>query len=280
MDLCFFTAEATADGELLHPTDLSRSLWSADQLHGVAISGALARGMERAMTRTDLRPARWTVDLFMPALVRPTTIETSVLREGKRLMLVESRFVQEGEVRARATCIWLLPSQEPDGEVWEPTDLPAPPPTDVVPVMEGPAVPWFKSAVDWSQDFKAHQNSGRHHNWTYVVPVVKDEELTPFEAVAAAADSTSMVCNWGSRGVQYINTDITLSLSRLPRTPEIGLRAEHRSGHDGIAVGVATVHDRDGVIGQSMVTALVNSRRTVDFDEHDLGDDGERTSRA
>lgn len=275
MDLCFFTA----DGETLHPTDVARSLWSENQMHGVAISGALARGMERAMTRDDLRPARWTVDLFMPATMDPATVETTVLREGSRLALVESRFVQEGQMRARATAVWLKPSEDPDGTVWRSDDLPTPPPTDVVAPMTGPDIPWFSSETGWSQDFKAHQNSGRHENWTYVVPVVLGEDPTPFQAVAAVADSTSMVSNWSNKGVQYINTDITLSLARLPHGLEIGLRAEHWTGQDGIAVGVCTVHDRDGVIGHSMVTSLTNSRRTVDFEQHEFDDEGNRTSR-
>lgn len=276
MDLCFFT---TPDGDTLHPTDVARSLWSENQMHGVAISGALARGMERAMTRDDLRPARWTVDLFMAATMDDSTVETTVLREGSRLALVESRFMQEGQMRARATAVWLKPSEDPDGTVWRPTDLPAPPPTDIVPVMTGPDIPWFKSDVGWAQDFKVHQNSGRHQNWTYVVPIVLGEEASPFQAVAAVADATSMVCNWSDKGVQYINTDITLSLARLPRGLEIGLRAEQWTGADGIAVGVCTVHDREGVIGQSMVTALTNARRTVDFEQHDFDDEGNRTSR-
>lgn len=282
MDLCFFHAEPADGGssaEILRPTDLARSLWSSEQLHGVAVSGALARGMERAITRTDLRPARWTVDLFAPALAEPSTVETSILREGRRLVLAESRFMQGGEVRARATGVWLLATEDPDGEVWRSDDEPLPPPVDAVPVLDAPTVPWFSSEADWSQDFTAHQNAGRHHTWTYGVPVVCGEEPTAFESVAAIADSASMVCNWGSKGVQYINSDITLSMSRLPRSPEIGLRAERWSGQDGIAVGVATVHDRDGVIGHAMVTALSNSRRTVDFDERGFGEQ-ERTPRA
>ena len=279
VDLSYFTVTDSHPGTLL-PTDLATGLWSGDQIHGVAISAALARGMERDMTRTDLRPARWTVDLFRPSHTVPSTVETTVLRDGKRIALVESRFVQDGETTARANAVWLLPTEDPDGSVWSPEDVPAPPPLDLVAPLQGPSVPWLRSAEDWSQDFKEHQNAGRHQNWNYGVPVVLGEQPSPFQAAAAIADSTSMVCNWGSAGVQYINTDITLSLSRLPSGPELGLRAEHWSGHDGIAVGVCTVIDREGVIGQTMVTALTNARRTVDFGEHDFGADRERTSRA
>ncbi len=40
MELSFFTR---GDGEVLVPTELACSLWSDDQVHGVALSGALAR---------------------------------------------------------------------------------------------------------------------------------------------------------------------------------------------------------------------------------------------
>jgi hypothetical protein len=278
----FFTAQPTTDsasGEVLVPTDVSRSLWSADQMHGVAISGAMARGIERAVTRDDLRPARYPLDMVRPARMQPFTVETRVVRESKRILLIDAVLCQDGEDVARAGCVWLKATEDPEGEVWRPEDLPSPPPADVTGVLDGPTIPWFRSDAGWSQNFTEHQNAGRKQTWQHGVPVMADEEGSPFQAIAAIADATTMVCNWGTRGVEYINTDITLSLARLPRTQEVGLQATSWTGADGLATGVATVHDRDGIIGHSMVTALSNSRRTVDFDQHTYEEDGTRTSR-
>lgn len=273
MTFSFFTA----DGDLLVPTDAARSLWSTDQMHGVAVSGAMARAIERAVPRDDLRPARYTLDMFRPATMSPFAIETTVVREGRRICLVDAVLMQDGEAKVRASTIFLKPSEDPDGEVWQPSDNPSVP--DGVPVLTEPTIPWFASEKPWSQDFVDHQNAGRKQTWQHGVPVVAGEEPSPFQAVASISDATTMACNWGSKGVQYINTDITLSLARLPRTAELGLRGERWSGADGIAVGVATVFDRDGVIGQSMVTSLSNALRTVDFEKHDFNDDGTRTNR-
>lgn len=267
----------TADADFLVPTDAARSLWSADQMHGVAVSGAMSRAIEHAQPRDDLRPARYTLDMFRPATMSPFTVETTIVREGKRICLVDALLVQDDEPKVRASAIFLKPTEDPDGEVWQPTDAPSAP--DGVPVLTEPTVPWFASEQPWSQDFVEHQNAGRKQTWQHGVPIVDGEEPTPFQAVASIADATTLACNWGSKGVQYINTDITLSLSRLPRTAELGLRGERWSGHDGIAVGVATVFDRDGVIGQSMVTSLANALRTVDFERHDFNEDGTRTNR-
>ncbi|HEX2894253.1 MAG TPA: thioesterase family protein [Marmoricola sp.] len=263
-----------AEGDVLIPQDLARSLWREDQMHGVATSGALARGLERtvaALGRDDLRPARYTVDLFRAPSMAACTVRTNVVREGARICLVDAVLEQDGRPVARAGAIFLAPSEEPGGAVWSSDDLPQPPPLEIAPVSEEPRVPIFHSEAGWSQDFAEHQNASRKQTWQTGLPIVLGEKPTPFQAVAGVADATSMVMNWGAAGVEYINTDITLALSRLPVSTEIGLSARERFADEGIAVGTAVVFDRRGPIGTSTVTALANARRTVDFTEHDFG---------
>ena len=85
-----------------------------------------------------------------------------------------------------------------------------------------------------------------------------------------------MVTNWGSNGVEYINTDITLALARPAVGLEVGLVAADRIEHDGVAVGTATVIDRSGVLGTAMVTSLANTKRVVNFENVEYTDDGQR----
>lgn len=139
-------------------------------------------------------------------------------------------------------------------------------------------MPFFHSDAGWSQDFTAHQDASRKATWQTGVSIVDGEPATPFATVASLADATSLVCNWGSNGVEHINTDITLSLSRLPEGLQVGLRCRDRVEHDGIAIGTATVFDRTGPIGTSMVTALVNADRTVDFEQVSFLEDDHRKS--
>jgi hypothetical protein len=271
-----------ADGELLVPQDVARSLWKHDQMHGVATSGALARAAEHAVIaagRTDLSPARFTVDLFRAPSMSACHMTSIVVREGSRLMLVETTLYQENEARARAIALFLAESESPFGRVWTSPDVPQPPPLDIAPVTDQPRVPFFFSdRIGWSQDFAAHQNADRKMTWQSPIPIVVGEKTTPFQGLAGAADSTSMVCNWGEQGVQYINTDVNLSISRLPVSHEIGLAALTWHAHDGIAVGSATVFDRQGPFGTSMVTSLANARRSVDFTKFTFGDPAEDQS--
>lgn len=279
MDLSFFRA----DGAALVPTELAQSMWDSNQMHGVAVSGALARALEQGVVdlgRAELRPARLTVDLFRPATMDPCETTTTVVREGRRICLVDAVLTQGGVPVARASAVFLAPSADPEGEVWGPDDRPAPPPEDVAPPTDVPHVPFFHSPdAGWSQQFGDHQNGSRKQSWNSAIPVVAGEPVTPFQAAAAMADGASLVTNWGSAGVQHINTDITLTLARRPDGVEIGLSAVDRVESDGIAVGTVAVFDRSGPLGTAVVTALANSRRTVDMGGIEYQDDGSRRSR-
>jgi acyl-CoA thioesterase superfamily protein len=273
MELSFFTA----DGDALVPADLARSLWSDEQMHGVALSGALARSLEAAVAelgRSDLRPARYTVDLFRAARMQPCRIRTEVVREGRRLCLVDAVLEQDGEAVARASGLFLMPSEPAPGEVWEPDLGLEPPPLDLAPVSDAPRVPLFSSErIGWTKSFGEHQNGDRKMTWQTGMPVIPDEQPSTFVAAASIADAASMVTNWGSNGVEHINTDITLTMARLPVSREIGLAALDRINDNGIAVGTVAVFDREGRLGTAVVSSIANHKRTVDFEVHDFSDD-------
>lgn len=266
MEIVFFERA----GESLVPTDVARSLWSADQMHGVAISGALARAAEQAVLAEggrELVPARHTVDLFRPAAMAPCFFATTVVRSSNRLALVDTLLLQDDEVMARSSALFLKATEEPPGEVWKrTTPLPSPPdvpvagPNDVRP-------PFFLSDGEWSQNFAAHQNAEHKTIWNTVPQVVSGEVSSGFSAAAAVADSTTLVTNWGTAGVNYINADVTLTLSRQPVGREIGLTALDHTSYDGVSVGSALVFDRAGALGTTIVTALSNAKRTVNFGE-------------
>lgn len=263
-DLAFLRRDA--DGFV--PLDMACSLWSSDQMHGVAVSGLLAEALESAVAargRTDLVPARYHVDLFRAARMRRTTTSATVVREGPRLVLVDAELRQDGDLVARASCTFLTPSQVPAGKVWQAEERATPPPLDVAPATSEVRVPFFASEAPWSDDFSSHQNAGRHATWQVAVPTLLGEPMTPFQAVASIADATSMVTNWGSAGIEYINTDISLALARGPVGVEVGLRALDHVARDGVAAGTAEVFDRHGTLGTATVTSLANTRRTVDL---------------
>jgi len=270
-DLVFF--RRTPDG--FEPTPIAVGLWSPDTIHGVAASGLLAKAMEEELAASDvgaadLVPARYHVDLFRPARMVSTRVRVTTVHSGLRLALLDAELVQDAAdgtevVCSRASATFLLPTEGTTSEVWGSHDRGAPPPLEFAPETDEAHVPWFRSKKGWSQTFSEHQNAGRHATWQTALPTVAGERMTPFQAVASIADATSMVTNWGAGGIEYINTDISLALARLPQGLQVGLRALEHVAVDGLAVGTAEVFDRGGTFGTATVTALANTRRTVDL---------------
>jgi hypothetical protein len=257
--LAFFSTDV--DGSLL-PEQLSTSPWSNSQVGGYAVCGALARSIERSLAAEEFAPVRLTVDLFRPVRTEPLHIRTSLIRRGPRIEVVDGEVVQDGEVRARASAVFVAPGEEPPGELWHSSDaIPATPDTgDEI----GP--PLLKSGDGpWSGDFSKHQNADRKSVWQMFPPLVDGEMMSPFQRAALMAETTSLVCHWGSEGAGFINIDTTLALTRLPIGTGLGLRADNQTSHRGVSVGTATMFDRHGVVGNCTVTAIANARRQVDL---------------
>ncbi|MGZ5409906.1 MAG: hypothetical protein ACXWDJ_07910 [Aeromicrobium sp.] len=71
-------------------------------------------------------------------------------------------------------------------------------------------------------------------------------------AGAIVAEATSLVTNLGTKGVGYINSDLTVALSRLPVDDWICIQGDSHWASDGIAVGAATLFDHEGAFGSGM----------------------------
>ncbi|WP_067717288.1 acyl-CoA thioesterase domain-containing protein [Nocardia yamanashiensis] len=258
--VAFFTP---VDGSLV-PTAMSVSAWSPTNLAGTAVCGLLARELEIHGPAADFIPARFTVDLFRPVLNEPITLRGEVVRDGTRVRVVDAALVQRDEVRARASVMYLAVGEQPPGEVWQAGhDLPVP-----EYVLDSPygEAPHFKSGDQgWTPDFGSGANNLRKAVWQNLPALVEGEPLTPFQRAAFVADCTNMVCNWGTAGVGFINSDVTLTLARLPIGHEVGLHAQDHISAAGVMVATATLYDRTGPLGATVITGLSNARRQVDL---------------
>jgi hypothetical protein len=262
----YFTISRDEGVEILEPQQRARSGWG-EQIRGTAVSGALARATVReaaGLARDDLQLARWSVDMFRAAGMRPSVTKVHRVREGRRLCLVDAVLEQDGVAVARSRALYLQKGATPPGQVWssEPVDL-APPP-EVVPLAPEVRV-YHTDSGGWTDVAEEHQSAERKRTWHLPLYLVEGEDPSPMQAVATVADVTNMVSNWGSDGVQFINVDVDLALVRMPRMDGFGLTAEQRFDCDGLAVGSAVVFDRDGAFGVTSVTALANAHRTVDI---------------
>ncbi|NDZ97381.1 thioesterase family protein [Streptomyces sp. SID6673] len=257
----YFTS---ADGETLTPTKWAGSPWSEKQISGPVVCGAFARALERHVP-PDFIPIRLTVDMFSPVLKQPFTVDTEVMRKGSRIVVVDAEIVQDGKPRARAAAVIAAAADDPRGETWHaPVDELLTPPERTA--RDGGDVPLFRSGdQDWSTDYLGNQNALRKSVWQDQGHLIEGEESSGFVRAAMVAENTSMVCNWGSEGVGFINSDLTVALSRMPHSADFGLLAIDQLMGRGVAVGSAYLFDRDGAFGIATVSALSNVRRQLDL---------------
>jgi hypothetical protein len=116
--------------------------------------------------------------------------------------------------------------------------------------------------------------TGRRRVWiSETCDLVEGERNSPLVRAALAADSASPLAHASDIGLDFINADYTLYLSRLPVGDFIGLESGGHTSTDGIAVGQCTMHDTSGPIGFCMTAAVANPgvrppRRSAGNGEH------------
>ena len=86
-------------------------------------------------------PARLTVDMFrLPNTTTAIEVKTGLVRDGKRIKVVEAEFFSGGTSMARASCQLLRKTENAPGNVWSPPNWDAPKPrTFQSPPMPGSA---------------------------------------------------------------------------------------------------------------------------------------------
>ncbi|MGW4367431.1 acyl-CoA thioesterase domain-containing protein [Nocardia takedensis] len=262
--------EQTAAG--FEPLAYAASAWSREMVNGPAVCALLARCLETEHGAADFVPARLTVDLFRPTLRRTVNVRTNAVRTGNRIRVADAELVQDGAVVARASAVFLRASEQPPGDLWTRDRLPAPPPAEL---LGAPGQPLWGSDAHpdgWTTELADHQNGSRKRCWQTPVATVLGQPLSPFAAVATIGESTSLMTNWSSVGVGFINADVTIALSRPVQGTAIGVEADGHLSTAGISVGSATLFDRAGAFGSCVVTALANAQRTVDFAEEQFAE--------
>jgi acyl-CoA thioesterase len=259
-DQAFFTA----DRDALVPNPIARGPWGST-ISGTYVGGLLARAIERGGIDPELQPARLTVDLLRPvALADPVRVDADVQREGRRITLVDAVMRQNDTVVARASALFLRRAEQPPDPAWTlPIEMPPAPTTPVDVTGDFTMELWAYSANSQltapSNDLSEWRHGGQKYAWVRdVKPLVEGEAVTPFVRVAMAGDVTSSLTHSSASGLNFINADYTLTLSRLPDGEYIGLAALTHYSHAGVATGTAALFDRLGPIGTGIATGLAN----------------------
>lgn len=251
-------------GGLYHPTELATSPWSADSQHGGPPSALLAHAIE-TVDDQDMQVVRVTVQLLRPVPMRPLRVSARVNRPGRRLQFVDAWLLDGDQAVAQATGTRLRrhpdldlvrhaashpapPGPEAGHDIWEPWGITHP--------------TFYDRGLEHSFLEGSINQPGPAKVWLRLRgPFIEGQPTTPLQRVMVAADcgnGVSAVLPFGES--LFINPDLTVHLHRYPRGEWVMLEATTLLGGEGAGTAEAALWDRDGRLGRSAQSLLVELR--------------------
>ncbi len=253
------------DGEWYRPTEHSRGPWDANSCHGGPPAGAIARESELLVPDAPLR--RLSLDLLRPVPHAGFRIVTSATHAGRTVSTTTAELLDEDDrVCARARCLHL--ASAPDSVLpTVPMTEPAGPLEDAVlgpfPIPRGlHDLPAFNTSGGVLIRYPQGEDDsvGPTSAWMRTVPLLPDEETSPFQRICALADSGNALSrNAQPWEVNFVNPDLTIVLHRNPVGEWLGSRAESHWQPDGVGLADALLFDADGVVGRALQTLVVRA---------------------
>ena len=242
-------------------TELASGPWDRNAQIGGAPAALLARAFERVPASEGLHLARLTYDFIRPAPIGEVEIRTEVVREGRRVQLLEGAMLADGVEVVRARGLRVLSADASRGHAEE-IPPPAGPASGRTGELPGLHRPRFATDANEVRFIAGGFGGGPGTAWfRLTVPLVGDEEPTPIQRLAAGADFGA-----GLSGILprerflFINADLTVYVEREPVGEWIGLDSRTRISAGGIGLAESALFDERGRVGRAMQALLVAPR--------------------
>ena len=248
-------------------TELARGPWDADSCHAGAPSALLAGLLDAAPALAPMRIARLTYEILRPVPLTPVEVRTEVVREGKRIALLEAVVTgPDGTelVRCRAARIRTADVPVPDGADHD-LDAPEPGPA-ALERLRDPFAGFgtgFWDAVDVRpMSGNALGEPGPGSAWfRLTVPIAEDVATTPTARVAAAGDyGNGIAPPLDIREHLFVNPDLTIHLHREPVGEWVALDSRSVVHGHGSGLTTSTLFDGRGRIGTALQSLFVADR--------------------
>jgi hypothetical protein len=240
-------------GEWYCPTPFTRGPWDPGLLHGGAVAALFAEVMQE-VGDPAYQPVRITIDLMRPVPLVPMGADARVVRQGRRLQLIEADLRLQGTAIARASMLSLRPvALDVDGLNPPPEPLPDGP--DDAPETWGMDLD-AESFIGGGMTvrFMAEGDLGNGAAWFHLHrDVLAGRRPSALARAAAAADVGGAVSARRTPEfprIAFINADISLHLSRLPDGEWIRLASASTWERSGIGTVAGELADATGTFAQ------------------------------
>ena len=250
------------DGNDVVTSPYAAGPWDPSMQHGSPPAALVVWAAERIPTPVPMRIARVTVDLMRPVPVAPLTIESEVVREGRKIQLCAVRLLARGVVVVGATVlkIKMQASYLPPEAVIEPVELPGPEQSRIERVDSSSSP--FVTGMSLRAARGHFGVPGPGAIWYRVDrPIVEGAAVSQAMRAMAAADfcnGTASVLDF--RAWTFLNADLTVNFSREPAGEWILLDAESWIGPDGAGLAMARLADARGYFGRAVQSLVIEKR--------------------
>lgn len=253
----------TDDPNTYESTELANAGWYEQGQHGGAVAALITGHVEATVpTLTPMEIARVTLELFRVVPLTTLRIETRIVREGKRIQIVEAKLIDTGGTVLTLGLVQRLRVADrvvPEDALPDPTAFPPPEECPAVGFSRGDGRVMFHSHA---LEFRAVQGGldekGPATIWTRLaVPVVAGRPVTPAQRAALTGDFANGISHKLDDDWVYMNSDLTVAITRPPEGEWVAISADSLYHHRGRGLTHAWLWDRDHKIGQSSQTLFV-----------------------
>lgn len=250
------------DGNSVVTSPNAAGPWDRRMQHGSAPSALVTWAAERIPTQVAMNIARVTIDLMRPVPVAPLTIESKVLREGRKIQLCAVKLLADGVQVVGATVLKIKQQSQPlPDDVRElPVTLPSPE-DSLVEDGHGATSP-FAGMVSMRAARGRFGQAGAGAIWFRLDhQLVEGEAVSQaMRAVVAADFSNGTASTLDFRTWTYINADLSVNLARQPVGDWILLDGESWIGPDGAGLAMSRLADRQGYFGRAVQSLVIEKR--------------------
>jgi hypothetical protein len=258
------------DGDGFVATLRTQGGWDPESQHGGPVQALLARAVELTPTLVPMQVVRLTHDLIRPVPIgKKLTVSTDIIREGKRIQLVDA-VLRHGDVdyarlralRLRDEDLSDVPGMRNtvDDRVTEPQWVDGLDPA----YLRGRAgLPGFFEGMELRRFEHPSAPEGVFGYWVRLRgPLVAGETTTPLQLLSVAGDFANMIgASFDASIISAINPDLNVHVLRLPVGEWIAVLGDSRLAlENGSGISTAQLRDREGVCALASNSQLFQRR--------------------
>lgn len=239
-------------GNVYESTIHAQGAWNDHEQHMAPVAGLMVRALEQFQPREGMRLTRFSFDILGLIPAGEFSLETSVLRPGRTIELLQTELVAGGRTSVRVTA-WRMLTLD----------------TTAVQALEDEPFPSLAESESWhglniwpggfiasleGRTVDGHR-PGRGRAWLRTPHGMVDGEPTsPLVRLLGLVDSANGIAARvppGAGSYMFPNVDLSVHVYREPAGEWLGLDSRVTFAGDGIGLTSSVLHDVNGPFGRS-----------------------------